>query len=214
MRYQCVIFDMDGTILDTLDDLKDGVNHALTAFQMPCCTREQIRRYLGNGAQRLVEQAVPEGTDEERARQVLACFKEYYGKNCRNKTEPYPGVLALMSKLRKRGVRLAVVSNKPDFAVKELADSMFPGLLELAIGQKDQIPRKPAPDMLELCMKLLGASKTDCVYVGDSEVDLLTASNTGIDCICVTWGFRTMAELEAAGAVCFAHTIGELETLL
>lgn len=211
MKYKAVLFDMDGTVLDTLEDLKSAVNRTLSEFDMPQCTLEQVRCYVGNGARRLIEQAVPKGSSEETVETVLSWFKAYYEQHCLIATGPYAGIIPLMERLKSKGVKMAVVSNKPDEAVRELAERFFPGLLELSAGQKDSVPRKPAPDMVELAMADMGVSKTESVYVGDSEVDVLTAANAGLDCICVTWGFRTVAELEAAGAKTLVHTIEELE---
>jgi len=211
MKYKAVLFDMDGTVLDTLEDLRSAVNRTLSEFAMPRCTLEQVRCYVGNGARRLIEQAVPEGSSEETVETALSWFKAYYEQHCLIATGPYAGIIPLMERLKASGIKLAVVSNKPDEAVKELAERFFPGLLELAAGQKDSVPRKPAPDMVELAMAQMGVSKAESVYVGDSEVDVLTAANAGLDCICVTWGFRTVAELEAAGAKTLVHTMEELE---
>lgn len=211
MKYKAVLFDMDGTVLDTLEDLRSAVNRTLSEFAMPRCTLEQVRCYVGNGARRLIEQAVPEGSSEETVETALSWFKAYYEQHCLVDTAPYAGIIPLMERLKASGIKLAVVSNKPDEAVKELAERFFPGLLELAAGQKDSVPRKPAPDMVELAMKDMGVSREESVYVGDSEVDVLTAANAGLDCICVTWGFRTVAELEAAGAKTLVHTMEELE---
>lgn len=211
MKYKAVLFDMDGTVLDTLEDLKSAVNRTLAEFDMPQCTLEQVRCYVGNGARRLIEQAVVPGSDDETVEKVLSWFKAYYERHCLVSTGPYAGIIPLMERLKERGIKMAVVSNKPDEAVGELAERFFPGLLELSAGQKDSVPRKPNPDMVELAMAQMGVTKEESVYVGDSEVDVLTAANAGVDCICVTWGFRTVAELEAAGARKLVHTMEELE---
>lgn len=211
MKYKAVLFDMDGTVLDTLEDLKSAVNCTLAEFHMPQLSLEQVRCYVGNGARRLIEQAVPAGSSEETVDKVLSWFKAYYERHCLITTGPYAGIIPLMERLKAQGIKMAVVSNKPDEAVKELAERFFPGLLELAAGQKDSVPRKPAPDMVELAMVQMGVTKAESVYVGDSEVDVLTAANTGLDCICVTWGFRTVEELKSAGAKNLVHTMEELE---
>lgn len=214
MGYQYVIFDMDGTVLDTLEDLKDAVNRSLAAHKLPQISLEQARCYVGNGASRLIERAVPAGSAPELSAQVLETFKADYKKNSLVKTAPYAGILPLMERLRAKGKRLAVVSNKPDFAVQDLAEQCFSGLFDLALGQRDEIPRKPAPDMVEFCLRELGAEKTAAVYVGDSEVDVATAKNAGLDGIAVTWGFRSREELLTAGAERFADTMEDLERLL
>jgi len=210
MRYKAVLFDMDGTILDTLDDLKSAVNRTLREFSMPECSLEQIRCYVGNGALRLIERAVPTGTSPEKIQEVLAWYKDYYDKNSIISTGPYPGINELMAELKERGMKLAVVSNKPDSTVRELAARFFPGLFQCAIGQQDSIARKPAPDMLYLAMNEMGAELSECVYVGDSEVDIITARNAGMDCISVLWGFRTLDELAESQPQCTVHTAQEL----
>ena len=214
MRYSCVIFDMDGTVLDTLEDLTNAVNFSLAHFGMPVRSAAQVRRFLGNGARRLMEQAAPEGIEAELFESLLLWYKEYYDKNCLVKTAPYKGIPELLKELRRNGCKTALVSNKPDTAARELAEKCFGGLLDYAVGQRDDVPRKPAPDMVRLCMDKLGASAKDCVYVGDSEVDVLTAKNSGIECVAVTWGFRDEDELLAAGAVSLAHSVDELAKLL
>lgn len=213
MKHKAVIFDMDGTVLDTLSDLENAVNKTLSAFGLPICSHEQVRCYVGNGALRLIQQAAPHSS-ETQIQALLDYFKDYYGKNCELSTAPYQGITELLAGLRAAGLKLAVVSNKPHFAVVELAEKFFPGLFDVALGQSDGIPRKPAPDMVELAMDKMGVEKAESVYIGDSEVDVFTAKNTGIDCISVTWGFRTIAELEENGAYLFAHSTKELEDLL
>ena len=210
MRYKAVLFDMDGTILDTLEDLKSAVNRTLREFSMPECSLEQIRCYVGNGALRLIERAVPTGTSPEKIQEVLAWYKDYYDKNSIISTCPYPGINELMTELKERGMKLAVVSNKPDSTVRELAERFFPGLFQCAIGQQDSIARKPAPDMLYLAVNEMGTQLSDCVYVGDSEVDIITARNAGMDCISVLWGFRTLEELAQSQPQCVVHTAQEL----
>lgn len=210
MKYKAVLFDMDGTILDTLEDMHSAVNATMREFSMPECTLDQVRRYVGNGALRLIEQAVPASTSAETIKTVLDWYKDYYDKNCLIKTGPYQGIMELLAELNERGMKLAVVSNKPDSTVKELAERFFPGLLLCAIGQQDTIARKPAPDMLYLALGTMSAELKDCVYVGDSEVDVLTAKNAGMDCISVSWGFRAVEELSAAGAEYIVHSANEL----
>lgn len=210
MKYKAVLFDMDGTVLDTLEDMHSAVNATMRNFFMPECTLDQVRRYVGNGALRLIEQAVPTDTSPEMVKTVLDWYKDYYDKNCLIKTGPYQGIMELMAKLNEGGLKLAVVSNKPDSTVKELAERFFSGLLLCAIGQQDAIARKPAPDMLYLTLEEMGVGLKDSVYVGDSEVDVLTAKNAGMDCISVAWGFRPVEELTAAGAECIVHSTEEL----
>ena len=180
-----ILFDLDGTLLDTLEDLHDAVNHTLVQFDYPRRTLEEVRQFVGNGAGRLIALAVPEGADPV---PVLAAFQEYYRDHCQIKTGPYPGI---MDALRVLGVSypLAIVSNKPDAAVKTLCAELFPGIF--ARGEDVDCPRKPDPAMVFKAMEAIGAER--CIYVGDSEVDIATAHNAGVPCVSVTWGFRTMA---------------------
>lgn len=197
-----ILFDLDGTLLDTLEDLKDGVNHALRAFGYPEHTLQEVRAMVGNGARMLIARAVPEGAEVE---PVLACFQEYYQGHCRIKTKPYDGIERTMELLG-REYPLAIVSNKPDGAVKKLCAEYFPGIY--AQGEQPGCPRKPAPDMLNIAMEKIGVDR--CIYVGDSEVDVLTARNAAVPCLSVTWGFRDRKELEAQGAGCFCARAEEL----
>ncbi|MDY4490198.1 MAG: HAD-IA family hydrolase [Candidatus Faecousia sp.] len=201
-----VLFDLDGTLLDTLEDLKDGVNHALRSFGYPERTLREIREMVGNGARVLIARAVPAGAEVE---PVLSCFQEYYQGHCRIKTKPYDGIEAAMECLG-REYPLAIVSNKPDGAVKKLCAEYFPGIY--AQGEHPGCPRKPAPDMLRIAMERIGAER--CIYVGDSEVDVLTARNAGVPCLSVTWGFRDREELEAQGASCFCARAEELPRVI
>ena len=214
MAYKAVLFDMDGTVLDTLDDLSNAVNAALRQFGMPERTREEAAAFLGNGAARLIHLSVPEGCPQDLEEQVLAWYKPWYEDHCRILTRPYPGILPLMEHLRQRGVKLAVISNKPDGPVKELAASFFPGLLDSAVGESETVRRKPDPDSVLAAAAQMGLAPEDCVYVGDTEVDLATARNAGMDVIAVSWGFRSRAQLRAAGAERIAATAEDLERLI
>ncbi len=202
-----IIFDLDGTLLDTLGDLHASTNAVLEQFGYPKHTLDEVRAFVGNGARRLIEQAIPEGkgnTDE-----VLAAFQPYYAAHCDILTQPYPGILALLAPLGEK-YPLAVVSNKPDRAVKELSSIYFPGLY--ARGESPECPRKPAPDMVYAAMQALGAER--CIYVGDSEVDVLTAQNAGMPCLSVTWGFRDVETLKNAGAKYFCHRAEDVPRLI
>ena len=209
-NYQLVIFDLDGTLLDTLDDLADSVNYALETESLPARTREEVRRFVGNGIRKLVERAVPAGTAVEVTDRVFEAFKERYKAHCADKTKPYEGILDLLCKLKEREVKTAVVSNKADFAVKELCEQYFPGLLCEAIGERTGIARKPAPDTVNEVLRLLGMDRTQAVYIGDSEVDVETAQNAGLDCIAVKWGFRDAQVLQSAGAEVIVSDAEEL----
>ena len=214
MSYKYVLFDMDGTVLNTLDDLRDAVNHTLNLFGMPEVSSEDVAHFLGNGARHLIECSVPKGTAPALTETVLAEYLPYYKANCRVKTAPYSGIPELMKALKNKGIKMAVVSNKPDAATKELSELFFKGLIEITIGETPQIKRKPAPDSVYEAIRVMRAKKEECVYIGDTEVDLLTAENAGIDCISVAWGFRTQEELLAAGAKKVAHSTDELSGLI
>ena len=214
MKYQAVLFDMDGTVLDTLDDLCDSINHSLAEFSLPQVSREHVRQCLGNGAAFLVSHSIPAGSSPELEANVLAFYKPWYDAHCLIKTAPYEGILPMMQSLKEHGLRLAIISNKPDRAVQELSDAFFPGLLELSVGESPSVRRKPAPDTVLTAASQIGLSVDQCVYVGDSEVDLQTARNAGMDCISVTWGFRDEAQLIEAGASVLVRTPEELESFL
>ncbi len=200
MRYDAILLDMDGTVLNTLEDLADAMNAALRRFGMPERSLGEARAFVGNGSARYVELAVPPGTPEALRQTVLDWYKPYYDAHCSEKTRPYEGVPALLRTLRAAGLRLVIISNKPDPSVRQLAERHFPGLLDLAVGETAQLRRKPWPDMIDAAVRRLGLDKDRCLYVGDSEVDVLTAHNAGIDCACVCWGFRSREQLEEAGA--------------
>lgn len=210
MKYKAVLYDMDGTVLDTLADLTDAVNVSLRRFGLPEQPAMHVRDVLGNGARRLIMGCLPEGTDEKTVDAVLEFYKPYYDAHCREKTAPYPGITELMQRLRDAGVKQAVVSNKPDGAVKELAELFFGGLIESAVGESETVRLKPCPDAVLAAAKLMGVSKDECVYVGDSEVDIETARRAGMDCISVAWGFRDEDMLRAEGAACIVHSAEEL----
>lgn len=214
MKYQAVLFDMDGTVLDTLDDLCDSINHSLAEFSLPPVSREHVRQCLGNGAAFLVSHSIPADCSPDLEANVLAFYKPWYDAHCLIKTAPYEGILPMMQSLKEHGLRLAIISNKPDRAVQELSDAFFPGLLELSVGESPSVRRKPAPDTVLTAASQIGLSVDQCVYVGDSEVDLQTARNAGMDCISVTWGFRDEAQLIEAGATALIRTPEELESLL
>ena len=200
MRYKAVLFDMDGTVLDTLDDLADSVNRSLREFGLPEVSRFQVGQSLGNGAKYLIRHCLPEGSDEALCEQVLSFYKPWYDAHCLIKTKPYDGILQLMETLRADGVSQAIISNKPDSAVQELAEAFFPGLMDVVIGESPAVKRKPSPDTVLAAASQMGLMASDCVYIGDTEVDLETARNAGMDCIPVSWGFRTEEQLLAAGA--------------
>ncbi len=200
MSYRVALFDLDGTVLDTLDDLAAAVNYAMESEGFPTHTRERVCAYVGNGIGKLIARAVPQGTDEETVARTLATFRTYYATHCAVYTKPYEGVLDMLRTLRAAGVKTALVSNKADFAVQALAKDYFEGLFDVALGERAEIPRKPAPDMVYHVLQTLGATPDEAVFIGDSDVDVLTAKNAGTDGIFVTWGFRDADCLRAAGA--------------
>lgn len=191
-----VIFDLDGTLLNTLEDLKDAANFALSEFGYPKRSLEEIRCFVGNGVRKLIERAVPEAC--ENIDECLCIFKKNYSENMCNNTVPYNGILKILKDLQDNGVKIGVVSNKFDSAVKELCKKYFGNLVDIAVGQSDDVPKKPAPDGVLKAMKELGADKNSTVYIGDSEVDVQTAKNSGLPCIGVTWGFRNKNDLQGA----------------
>ena len=199
MKYDGVLFDMDGTVLDTLMDLYNAVAETMERFDQPPVSVRQVRSFLGCGAARLIRRCMPDAAPE-RQEEAIAFYKPYYAAHCRIETRPYEGIVPLMERLKAAGVKLAIISNKPDGAVKELAEVFFPGLITQAIGERPDIKCKPDPAAVLGAAKLLGLESSRCVYVGDSEVDVQTARNAKMDCVAVTWGFRDEPELIAAGA--------------
>ena len=211
MTCKAVLFDMDGTVLDTLDDLADSVNRSLAEFSLPSVETSVVSRNLGNGAAYLIRHCVPQDTPDKLYEQVLAFYKPWYDAHCRIKTRPYEGIPELMRDLKAQGLRLAIISNKPDPAVQELAAFFFPGLAEIVVGESPSIRRKPSPDTVLAAVSRMGLAVDDCVYVGDSEVDIETARNAGMSCTSVTWGFRDEKVLVSSGATRLAHTPTELQ---
>lgn len=210
---KAVIFDLDGTLLDTLEDLADSVNVTLEYMGFPKRTLEEIRCFVGNGMRQLINCAVPSGISKTKIEETFDYFCKYYFAHCNEKTKPYSGIPELLDELVRRNYKLAVVSNKRDEAVKELCSRYF-SMIEVTAGDKPGRNRKPAPDGVECVLKQLDCEKNEAVYVGDSEVDILTAGNAGIDCINVAWGFRTENELLSNGAVNLIFKPNELLRLL
>ncbi|MBQ7614046.1 MAG: HAD-IIIA family hydrolase [Butyrivibrio sp.] len=199
MKYKAIIFDMDGTVLNTLDDITDSVNVILEKFGLPHRTKDEIRHFVGNGARVLMSRAVAEGEDHPLFETILKEYEAYYQEHCNIKTGPYEHIPELLKELKERGYKLAIVSNKPMGAVKDLNEIYFKDYVSVAIGVTPELRRKPYPDECFLAMKELGVEKEDCIYVGDSDVDFKTSVNTGIKCISCLWGFRTKNELIEAG---------------
>lgn len=213
-QYDTVIFDLDGTLLNTLDDLADGVNYALALNSLPCRTVAEVRRFVGDGVAMLIARAVPAGTAEDLEVKCRLDFQARYLDHMQDKTAPYPGVPELLDGLKSAGVKLAVASNKFEDAVKALCPVYFGDRFHVAVGASDRVAKKPAPDMVFGAMAALGADPGRTVYVGDSDVDVKTARDAGLPCISVTWGFRDRACLAERGASVFVDTAEELARLL
>ena len=210
MGYKAIIWDLDGTLLDTLQDLAGAVNHSLETYGLPVRTKEEVRAIVGRGIRHLVENAVPTGTDPATTDAVFGEFCTYYAAHSADSTAPYAGIPAMLEKLSRAGVKMAIVSNKADFAVQDLVRKYLGEEITLAVGAREDIPKKPAPDMVEYALARLGVTKAEAAYVGDSEVDVLTARNTGMDCLAVDWGFRSRETLREAGAERIFSTPQEL----
>lgn len=205
LKYKAIIFDLDGTLTDTLEDLYLSVNYALRSIGLPERQLDEVRRFVGNGVRKLVERAVPEGTESTVLEKCFEAFRAHYIIHCQDHTCLYPGIATLLMTLHAKGYRMAVVSNKLQTGVDELARTFLKGVIDVAIGEQPSIPRKPEPDMVEEALRQLGISKEEAVYVGDSDVDLQTAQNAGLPCISVLWGFRSRDFLVAHGATMFAE---------
>lgn len=201
---------MDGTILDTLDDLTDTLNMSLAEVGMPVRTKDEVRSFVGNGVGKLLERAVPQGTTEEEMAALAGAFRKNYAVHCADKTKPYDGVPELIAALRAAGLKTAVVSNKVDFAVQTLAKGYFKGLFDMAVGEREGVRRKPAPDSVNEVMRTLGIPQEKTVYIGDSDVDADTARNAGVDFVGVEWGFRPREVLLEHGATVTVKTADEL----
>lgn len=202
-----LIFDLDGTLLNTLYDLKNAVNYSLGKFGFQQKTLEEVRKAVGNGLKMLIKRSLPEGTSEEIVETVLAEMKAYYALHCHDETVPYDGIIDMLRSLKAEGHALAIVSNKADAMVQTLKRVFFDGLIDFALGESQSFTRKPAPDMVFAAMDALGSS---AIYIGDSEVDLLTAKNAGLPCFAVSWGFRSESDLRSAGAENIYSTVESL----
>lgn len=190
MKYNAVIFDLDGTILNTLPDLTESVNYALRSYNYPERTMDEVRTFIGNGVGLLIKRSLPNGTDDETVNNALSLFKGYYTEHYADKTVPYDKIYEVLVKLKQNGLKLGVVSNKFDSAVKSLCDKFFNGIFDCVIGEMDGIPRKPAPDLLFNAIIDLEVTQKKVLYIGDSDIDIKTADNAGVDYVSVTWGFK------------------------
>ncbi len=214
MTINTIIFDLDGTLLYTIEDLTDSTNYALEQFGYPKRTIKEITSFVGNGVSLLIERAIPNGKNNPHFKECLEIFKTHYSKNMYNKTKPFDGIIEVLQTLKNNGYKLAVVSNKFDSAVKELCKKYFDGLIISAVGQSDNIKQKPSPDSVHQVMNELNVTQEECVFVGDSEVDIQTAQNTGIPCISVSWGYKDIDFLYNNGAEVIIYTPDELLELL
>ena len=208
--FNTYIFDLDGTLLSSLDDLAASTNYALRWAGMPERTLEEVRMFVGNGVKLLMERAIPDGQQNPRFEEVYAKFREHYLKHNLDRTHPYDGVLELLAELKRRGKKLAIVSNKFYAATQDLAHHFFADTIEVAIGERENIRKKPAPDTVLEALRQLGASKDGAVYIGDSDVDVMTAKNSGLPCISVLWGFRDKEFLIEYGATLFVESPHEI----
>lgn len=211
-----IIFDLDGTLLDTLEDLTDSVNYAMEQFHLQTRTIEEVQRFVGNGVAKLIERCIPQGTQNPAYEQILNSFKEYYALHCEDKTRPYDGIIKMLEQLSKQGYHMAIVSNKFDGAVKKLNEKYFKDYIAVAIGESATVKKKPAPDTVYQALLELACDVSRAVYVGDSEVDRQTAGNVPMPCVSVTWGFRTREQLMEAGAdeTCMISSPQELPSFL
>ena len=213
MKYAAVFFDFDGTVADTLRNITNAVNHTMRHFGRQEFSAETLKSHLGWGVDYLMRHLIPTISEDE-VKEILRYYRVYYAQHATEDVCPYPEILPMLEELHRRGLPLAIVSNKPDSAMQPVAKKYFSDYISLAIGEVPGIARKPAPDMLVYTAKELGVDLSRCLYVGDTEVDIETARNTGIDCVCVTWGFRTREELLRAGADVIVDSTEELLALL
>lgn len=205
-----IIFDMDGTLLNTLDDIADSLNYSLEQCGYPTHTLDDIRKMIGGGASILIQRAAPKNLSEQNMDELKKVFLGHYFKNSNNKTDLYDGIRPLVSRLKEEGFQMGIVSNKGDKAVKELNEFYFQDQMAMALGERPDITRKPAPDALLLAIDMLGVTKEECIYVGDSEVDAQFSINAGVPCIVVTWGFRDREELLQVNPDAIVDTVDEL----
>lgn len=213
-KFGCIVFDLDGTLLDSLPDLHAAVNVALERYSYPTRTIEEVRNFIGNGVRRLMRLSAPSGEETENFEEMFAYLKEYYSSHLDVYTKPYDGIMDMLKALSADGRRMCVVSNKYDSAAKYLCEKLLSPYIEIGIGESESIGRKPDPATVFAALDALGQKTEDAVYIGDTEVDIATAKNSGIPCISVSWGFRSREELKAAGAEVIADTPEELLRIL
>lgn len=214
MNYNTLIFDLDGTLLNSLDDLADSVNYALEKLNFPIRSKDEICSFIGNGIEKLIELSLPDKTSYDKFAECLFIFKRYYSKNLRNKTKPYDGIIELLDYLKENKYKMAIVSNKFQDGVTELNEHYFSQYIQVAIGKSPERRKKPYPDTVLAAMNNLDSSKDKCLYIGDSEVDFETSRNANIDFVGVAWGFRDKKILDDLGADYIINTPNDLIPIL
>lgn len=208
--YKAAIFDLDGTLLNSLSDLSRSVNYALSQSSLPPRSEDEVRSFLGNGMTTLMKLSLPKGAEEAVSNRAIELFKKHYSEHCMDSTSPYRGITEALDILKQRGVKIAIVSNKPDFAVRKIAQRFFSKWTTLSVGESEEVRRKPNPDAILAAIRQMETTKESSVYIGDSEVDLQAARNAGLDCISVVWGFRKPSFLIRSGATTLCHTPHEM----
>jgi len=214
MKATTIIFDLDGTLTNTLDDLWISTNYALNQMGWKERTIEEVKHFVGNGIHKLIERSVPVGVASCEVEKCFEIFQEHYITHCQDHTGLYPGVKEMLHEVKQKGFRTAIVSNKVQAGVNELYNTYFRGLIDIAVGQNGKCNLKPSPEMVEMALTRLHAQKEETLYVGDSEVDVMTARNSGLTCISVLWGFRGEKELQEAGADTFISHPSQLVPLI
>jgi len=214
MKYDLIIFDMDGTILNTLEDLKNSLNYVLQQAGYQTRTLEEVRTFVGNGIRKTIERALPSDIEEEKVDELFSLFMDYYAIHNTDNTKPYNGVIELLKELKHLGYKTAVVSNKQDSAVKSLCKKFFTGLFDVEIGEMENIAKKPEPDEVNEVLKILNIDRTKSIYIGDSEVDIQTAQNSKMKSIIVDWGFRDRKFLYEHGAEVIVSNPSEILNII
>jgi len=214
MKWKAAVFDMDGTLIDSLADMTSSVNRILAGAGYPLRTKDEIRQFVGNGAKLLVRRSLPETVSDGEAERLFNLYKKDYQEHLLDETLPYSGIPSLLEKLKAHGIRLAVLSNKPHASAVRICDTLFPGLFEIAWGDRPNVPKKPDPTAVWSALEEMGVSKDKAVYIGDSETDIRTAKNAGLCSVGVLWGFRDEKVLTAEKPNYLCRSIGELEKIL
>ncbi|HRX08247.1 MAG TPA: HAD family hydrolase [Candidatus Limiplasma sp.] len=213
-RYDAILFDMDGTLLDTVDDIRDALNQTLEEFGYPTHVRDDVKRFIGKGAHELIRRALPDYAQASEIEAMLTVFRAQYKQRVNAKTHPFPGVLPMLTALDEAGLKLAIISNKSDDKVRQLAKEHFGSLIHIAVGAQDGIPMKPEPDMLNFALQRVGTTPERTLYIGDAPTDFLAAENAGMDCILVHWGYGDPRELSLLSPLFFAADPAELPMLI